>query len=444
MSAETLSQWTDRQCAHAARQMLRSISPVGLIKARPGFDQTIRPLPGAVVASPVPASYDPDPDYFFHWYRDSAIIIDALRLLHAAGQIGEEGPRLFGEFVRFSAALSCLDGRGLAAASAQWRPRVAADFAQFVRPDAELQRIHGEAVAAETRVNADGSLDISNWARPQNDGPALRALAVLRWMRGASLDSGLLMLCEGLLREDLRFTRAHWPRPCYDIWEEERGLHYFTLRVSAQALEDGADWLDSLQERAAAEECRKDARSILERLDGYWLADRGYYRSRVLETGDPSAKELDIAVILAALQASDEGATHSVRDPRIHATLGVLDSVFEADYPINHARPAARGPALGRYRADGYYSGGAYYFSTLAAAELCYRAARGGGGRDALLARGERYLETVRVFTPESGDMSEQFDQRTGEQTSAKHLAWSYAAFISCAAARRAVVTACA
>jgi glucoamylase len=118
----------------------------------------------------------------------------------------------------------------------------------------------------------------------------------------------------------------------------------------------------------------------------------------------------------------------------------VLDTVFEADYPINHGRPLARGPALGRYRADRYYSGGAYYFSTLAAAELCFRAARCGGGRDALLARGDRYLETVRAYTPESGDMSEQFDQRTGEQTSAKHLAWSYAAFISCAAARRAAL----
>jgi glucoamylase len=127
-----------------------------------------------------------------------------------------------------------------------------------------------------------------------------------------------------------------------------------------------------------------------------------------------------------------------VRDPRIHATLGVLDSVFDADYAINHGRPAARGPALGRYRGDRYYSGGAYYFSTLAAAELCFRAARGDGGREALLARGDRYLETVRAFTPESGDMSEQFDQRTGEQTSATHLAWSYAAFISCTAARRA------
>jgi len=37
--------------------------------------------------------------------------------------------------------------------------------------------------------------------------------------------------------------------------------------------------------------------------------------------------------------------------------------------------------------------------------------------------------------------LSEQFDQKTGAQTSAKHLAWSYAAFISCLAARRAVVT---
>ena len=435
---ETLSAWIDRQCAHAAAQMLRSISPLGIVKTRPGFDQTIRPLPGAVVASPVPASYDPDPDYFFHWYRDSAIVIDALRLLHAGGQAGAEAPRLFGEFVRFSAGLARLDGRALASASGRWRSRVAADFVQFLRPDAELQRVHGEAIAGETRVNPDGTLDITHWGRPQNDGPALRALTVLRWMRDVSLDDGLLTACERLLRDDLRFTRAHGRQACFDIWEEERGLHYFTLLVSAQALADGADWLDARGERAEAASLRAEGHTIRGTLDGYWLADRGYYRSRTLESGEPSAKELDIAVILAALQAADDNAAHSVRDPRIHATLGVLDSVFEADYPINHGRPALRGPALGRYRADRYYSGGAYYFSTLAAAELCFRAARTNGGREALLARGDRYLETVRAFTPESGDMSEQFDQRTGEQTSAKHLAWSYAAFISCAAARRA------
>ncbi|MBW4051360.1 MAG: glucan 1,4-alpha-glucosidase [Proteobacteria bacterium] len=437
---ETLGSWIDRQYAHAARQMLRSISPVGLVKSRPGFDQVIRAVPGAVVASPVPASYDPDPDYFFHWYRDSAIVIEALRLLHAAGA-APEAPRLFGEFVRFSAALSRLDGRELAAASGQWRPRVAADFAQYLRPDAELERVHGDAIAAETRVNADGTLDISNWARPQHDGPALRALTVLRWMRGAVLDAGLQATCEGLVREDLRFTHAHGRESCYDIWEEERGLHYFTLRVCAQALEEGGGWLEARSERAQARDCRAASRAIRDTLDGYWLPEKGYYRSRVLDSGEPSAKELDIAVVLAVLQACDDGAAaHSVSDPRILATLGALDAAFERDYPINHGRPAARGPALGRYRGDRYYSGGAYYFSTLAAAELCFRAARG-GARDALLARAERYLETVRAFTPESGDMSEQFDQRHGEQTSAKQLAWSYAAFISCAAARRAAMS---
>lgn len=419
--------------------MLRSISPIEIVKTRPGFAQVIRPARGAVVASPVLASYDPDPDYFFHWYRDSAIVIDALRLLHGADGTPAEAPALFGEFVRFSAALSRLDGRRLTAASAEWRGRVAAEFIQYLRPDAELACVHGDAVAADTRVNADGTLDISSWARPQNDGPALRALTLLRWMRGAPLDAGLRNSCEELLRGDLHFTRDHWRQPCFDIWEEERGYHYFTLRVGAQALEEGADWLQARGEGEESRACRADAREILTRLDGYWLAERGHYRSRVLESGEPSAKELDIAVILAALQAADTAAAHSVHDPRILATLGALDGLFEADYPINHGRPAVRGPALGRYRGDRYYSGGAYYFSTLAAAELCFRAARG-GGRDALLARGDRYLETVRAFTPESGDMSEQFDQRSGEQTSARHLAWSYAAFISCLAARHAAL----
>ena len=43
----------------------------------------------------------------------------------------------------------------------------------------------------------------------------------------------------------------------------------------------------------------------------------------------------------------------------------------------------------------------------------------------------------MRRYAGEAGELSEQFDQNTGEQTSARHLAWSYAAFISCVHARR-------
>jgi glucoamylase len=100
---------------------------------------------------------------------------------------------------------------------------------------------------------------------------------------------------------------------------------------------------------------------------------------------------------------------------------------------------------MGRYEGDVYFSGGAYYFSTLGAAEFCFLAAgahaRGSAEREAWIAHGDAFLETVRAFTPASGDLSEQFDQRTGEPTSARHLAWSYAGFISCVTARRTVVS---
>ena len=92
---------------------------------------------------------------------------------------------------------------------------------------------------------------------------------------------------------------------------------------------------------------------------------------------------------------------------------------------------------MGRYAGDVYFSGGAYYFSTLGAAEFCFRASAQSADGGGWIKRGDAFLETVRAFTPPEGDMSEQFDQRTGAQTSARHLAWSYAAFITCVAARR-------
>jgi glucoamylase len=123
----------------------------------------------------------------------------------------------------------------------------------------------------------------------------------------------------------------------------------------------------------------------------------------------------------------------------MQATLAQLDAVFHTRYSINHDRPPGRGNALGRYAADRYYGGGAWYVSTLAAAEFCFRAAPDSADAALWIDRGDAYLATVRAFTPADGALSEQFDPTTGEQTSARHLAWSYAAFISCLAARRAV-----
>src|SRR6476659_6265627 len=101
--------------------MARAVSATHLIKDRPGFGQRVIPRPGSVVASPVLASYDPDPDYFFHWFRDSAVVIDAVRLLLVDGSLSAaQALEYFRDFVQFSLSLFNLDGRSLVAAPA-WR-----------------------------------------------------------------------------------------------------------------------------------------------------------------------------------------------------------------------------------------------------------------------------------------------------------------------------------
>lgn len=439
--------WLETQLGHSARAMLSSISPVSIVKRRPGFGQTVRPIAGAIVASPVLGSYDPDPDYFFHWFRDSAVVIDALRLLYVERRVGDEALQHLRDFTRFSLGLNGLDGRTLAAVSDR-RAGVHPDLLQYLREDRELASVHGDAVVAETRVNPDGTLDILRWARPQHDGPPLRALALLRWATGGHLDAPLLAEVAALIRFDLDFTLRHWREPSYDVWEEESGHHYYTLRVSAAALAQGAAWLQGLGDTTQAQRCREASQAVLSLLDGYWVdeqvgdggAAHGYYRSRVLVDDRPSPKALDIAVILSAIHALGAEPAHGPADPRMQATLSRLEALFDAAYPINHGRPEGRGPAMGRYDGDVYYSGGAYYFSTLGAAEFCFRAAAAGGNardRSHWTGRGDAYLATVRAYTPAGGDLSEQFDQRSGAQTSAKQLAWSHAAFISCVSARR-------
>jgi glucoamylase len=446
---ETLEQWLAREHRHAAAEMLKCVSARDVVKVRPGLGQTVRPVAGSVVASRVLGAYDPDPDYFFHWFRDSAIVMDAVRLLYETGDLGAEALTHFVDFVRFSLSLGELDGRALTT-SAGWRDRVTPDFVQFLRGE-ELAAVSGDTVYADTRVNPDGTLDVLRWNRPQHDGSALRALAVLRWLRTlaagspAAVGAGALADAEQLLRVDLAFIAARWRQPSYDIWEDELGHDYFTLRVSAAALRLGADWLAEAGDAAGAAALRGDARALLDWLDRFWLPDAGYYRSRIMPPGASSTRMLDASVILSALHARDGSEVHSARDPKMHATLDRIEELFDRLLPINHGRPRDRAPAIGRFADDVYFSGGAWYALTLGAAELCFLAADTPTGvgeeRARWVARGDAFLATVREFTPPSGDLSEQFDRHTGEQTSAKHLAWSYASFITCVTARRAVVS---
>ncbi|HUO55537.1 MAG TPA: glycoside hydrolase family 15 protein [Rhodoblastus sp.] len=470
-------EWMARHYGRCAELMPRAISATGIVKHRRAFGQTIRPAPGSVVASIEQADYDPYPDYFFHWLRDSALVIDALRELIEDGTLGSDALRRFDEFVAFSLTLNRLDGRNLPPRES-FRDRVEPDQFKFLRADEELAEIHGERVLGEARFGADGALDILGWGRPQNDGPALRALTGLRYWRNdrlrAQVDAKLL---RELIVTDLDYTARHWREPCVDLWEETLGHNFHTQLVQCAALSDGSAWARKLGDSARGEIFRRAAQQAEAALRAYDDVDSGALFTPLPDAAvAPSGRmRLDIAVILGVVQADRESGAFGAADPRIMATCDKLEKAFDADYPINHGRPSHRAPALGRYRQDQYYTGGAYFFSTLGAAQFYYlfaasvaagnpvalapanrallaqmldmaedelgEAQLAAGFRrplaHALIAKGDAFMATTRAYTPASGEMAEQFSQLDGSPASARNLAWSYAGFIKAFATRR-------
>ena len=335
-----LDDWIESEARFAAGAMLRSVSATNLVKERPGFGQRVVPRPGSVLASPVPAAYDPDPDYFFHWFRDSAIIIDALRVARAEGLEKRIAVDRLREFVEFSRSLRELDGRELVR-DGRFREKVQPSFLQYVRPDEEIAAVFGDAVLAEARVNPDGTLDFTRWARPQNDGPALEVLALIRWRDAQpDLDKNIRACHAGARDWRSRLHPSARQRTLFDIWEEESGYHYYTQLVQAEALARGAEWLEEAGDAARAHACRSAADELVPSLDAFWSARDGYYRSRTGVAGGVPEKALDISVILGVLHAGRKEGAHSVLDPKAQATLAALEDLFDAEYAINRNAPA--------------------------------------------------------------------------------------------------------
>jgi glucoamylase len=434
-----LERWIERSARLCAEKLANCISATGLVKRRPGFGQTIRPAAGSVLASP---EADGEPDYFFHWLRDSAVVMDAVRVLIASGDSSDDWEGRFEEFVRFSLALGEL--RGAALPLADFHRHVSPAFAQYVRPDAECAAVAGDAVADDVRFNPDGTLDRIKWARPQHDGAPTRALVCLRWAALArSPEFRAPSALSELILGDLDYTCRRAGARCYDIWEEELGRHYYTLLVEWAALQQGAIWVERRGDRQRAQRFGTTAAALAPLLDEFWSEQQRIYRSRVMTEASGAAKDLDMSVILAVLHAGLASGPHSIADLRVLATLRRLEALFASEYAIN--RDADPPFAFGRYKGDVYVSGGAWYVTSFAAAEFYYRlacAARQGavvnGDTPAqLIARADAILAQVRRHVPDSGELSEQFDRTTGEQTSARNLAWSYAAFVAAWEARR-------
>jgi glucoamylase len=337
----------------------------------------------------------------------------------------------FGDFVRFSLVLNANDGAQFVAHSG-YRDATRREFRKYLRGEPEIRKLRGDKVLAEPRFNPDGTIDILRWSRPQYDGPALRALACMRYLGAGGQTSDELVQ---LLNGDLQFTVRHAGRRCIGPWEEvgQNTHHYYVALVQLGALEHGRSFAGHLEPEWIAAATR--LRRTLER---HWSERHQVYSATWPAHGETADDLVDAATLIAVLDADLPTGAHSVQDLRVHRTQAAIEDLFARLLPINQGRRAGHAPALGRWRDDRYFGGGAWYPTTLAAATLCYRRAQSPGEDAAMLVRrGDAFMATVRGLTPADGALSEQVDRATGAQVSARHLAWSYAAFLVAARTRR-------
>lgn len=375
---------------------------------------------GALLASPSAH----EPNYRFHWVRDSALTWKAL--------LG-------------------------VATSRETRPDVRANILanaeNWVRFETGLQETPKLTGLGEPRFELDGRANFAPWGRPQNDGPALRALAMMDlakiWIdsgRMGEVESRLYggrLPAQGMIKRDLEFVAHHWNDQSFDLWEEEKGLHYYTLQAQKTSLEKGAELALRMNDPGAAAFYLEQAKRIGETL-GRFLSIDGKFLSYSIERSAPlphKQSPLDIAVILASIQTWDRGFQVPLR--AAYGTLQLLTVDAEKRYSINSVRTDGRGVrlgvALGRYPEDRYTGTGfgeanPWFLSTLASAEFLCRLSvepTFNGSRTQLLELAERQFNRIHHHMHPDGGLPEQFDRRTGYAQGARDLTWSYASYLT-------------
>jgi glucoamylase len=322
------------------------------------------------------------------------------------------------------------------------RNEIYARIQKWIQFELNRQTVHTLTDLGEPRFHIDGRANLDPWGRPQNDGPALRALAAIHYARVLLSDGRFNEVkatlyrseipARSLIKRDLEYVAHHWNEASFDLWEEVQGFHFYTLTAQKMAMVHGSALAKTMNDEGAARFYQSQAQQIQNQLSRFGA------NGRIQVTLPRPAKGLanktspdDVAVLLSAIQTFDDQGFH-VPTKELHATVLSLMRAFQKNYPINQVthNPAREklGVAIGRYPEDiydgaGFSGGNPWFLATLGLAEYFCRI----GWKDQALDQFRRML----YHRGNTNALSEQFDRTNGYQRGARELTWSHTSFIT-------------
>ncbi|KLT45107.1 hypothetical protein CC85DRAFT_241547 [Cutaneotrichosporon oleaginosum] len=372
-SAPKLDKWILAEADFAYKRILDNIGPAAGVRD------------GVVIASPSKGDNSSEPDYFYTWTRDAALTITSLL------------PSFLPESYLSPWHSVWSTDAPLQRSHTNSDPLLEGLVRSYISFQAKLQRIPNPSGdlwtggLAEPKFTVSGAPYMGAWGRPQRDGPALRALALipyahwlldrghssdLAYVRRALYDSHAIRQPGIVLKNDLEEVANSWHRPSFDLWEEVQTRHLWTDAVARRALQAGARLATRLGDHGASGFYAAQAAKLGEHMQSYYHASKGWraFDNPGRRTG------LDAAILLASLHAGGGNATEDLAPGTMLSSLRQYVLSFAGLYETNSGN-WTDGWLVGRYAEDvydgvGFSGGNPWYITTFAVATTLYRAQR--------------------------------------------------------------------
>lgn len=436
--ADDLDTFVEKQRAISVQGVLNNIGPDGSKASGAGA--------GVIIASPSTEN----PDYFYTWSRDASL---TMKMVIDEFLLGE---------TKFESYIE-----------------------DFIHSQAVLQTVTNPSGTflpngvglGEPKYNVDLTRFNGAWGRPQRDGPALRAIALIaysNWLVSNDQEDKAKTVVWPVISNDLSYVGQYWNSTGFDLWEEVQGSSFFTTQNQFRALVEGDALAKSLGVECTGCDQAPQVACFLN--EAYWNGE--YFIANInIDTGR-TGKDANTA--LGSIAAFDVNA--KCDDPSIQPCNSRALSSFKAFvdafrdpsvYPINEGVPQSEGIAVGRYTEDVYFDGNPWYLITAGAAEFLYDAVAQWKTQDSLTidetslaffqdiystaeaktytsssdefaailtavtTYADSFVAVIQKYAPADGSLAEQFTKNTPfAPTSAADLTWSYAAFVSMAQRR--------
>lgn len=377
--------WLTYQYDYSCRKILQNFRNCDYIDISNQLN-FINEIPnGVIIASPSKSN----PDYYYQWTRDSAITVISLNnQLIGTEKYNITVSHIILDYVNNIHILQSLDNRS-------------------------GSRKNLNKNLGEPKFMVDNSPFNENWGRPQNDGPPLRALSVMKFLYQLKLNhvdinrffkehktklsfNDVNELFNDVIVKDIQFVLYHWDESSFDLWEEVFEKHYFTSLMQLYSLKLVQCFIKDFNiDLSKHQELPLLVADTIRHIEDLIVNGNFINRTKNLIVETPNnlhdrPSGIDIAVIIATVMTTTTSSSISqssdaltfpvdVANHEIQNTLFQLIQSMKYLYPINHKNIVSNlGIGLGRYPEDIYDGVGLseanpWFLSTAVASNYLYK-----------------------------------------------------------------------